>query len=169
MFAYEIKDEFNKYEKGKVMNITEQKQMEEFVAQSFDFARNNQIEPLTLMLDAGLNVNLSNEKGNSLLMLAAYNNSIDVAKLLLERGADVDKRNDRNQTPLAGVCFKGYTEMAQLLISYGADVDAQVGMGLTPLNCAIIFRHKDIKNILLKHSKKKPNFIQKLGIMLLGK
>ena len=151
------------------MNITDEKQMENFVAQSFDFARHNQVEPLTLMLDAGLNVNLANEKGNTLLMLAAYNNSMDVAKLLLQRGACVDKRNDRNQTPLAGVCFKGYLDMAKLLIANGADVDAQVGMGLTPLNCAIIFRRKEIKDLLLVHTKKKPSFIQKIGLMLLGK
>ena len=85
-----------------------QEEFEKFVAQSFDFARNNDTESLRIMLDAGLNVNLANHKGNTLLMLAAYNNSLEVAQMLLQRGAEVDKKNDKAQTPLAGVCFKGY-------------------------------------------------------------
>ena len=151
------------------LTLEEEKKLEELLQSSFDFVRNNDIESLKILLDSGLNVNLSNHKGNTLLMLAAYNNSIECTKLLLERGAEVDKRNDKNQTPLAGVCFKGYYDMAKLLIEYGADVDSDNGMGLTPLNCAIIFKRKEIVTLLLKHSKKKMSFMQKMGLKLLGK
>lgn len=151
------------------MNAEYDKQLEEFVAQSFDFARQNDKQNLEIMLNAGLNVNLANDKGNTLLMLAAYNNSLEVAQMLLQKGADVDKRNDKNQTPLAGVCFKGYYEMAELLIQYGADVDADNGLGLTPLNCAIMFRRNKIVNLLLKHKKQKISLMQKIAISLFNK
>ena len=69
-----------------------EEEFENFIAQSFDFARNNDKNSLEIMLNAGLNVNLANHKGNTLLMLAAYNNSLDVAEMLLQKGAEVDKK-----------------------------------------------------------------------------
>ena len=101
----------------------EELKMQAFVAQAFDFARYNDKESLEIMLNAGLNVNLANHKGDTLLMLAAYNNNLETAELLLKHGAEVDKKNDKQHTPLAGVCFKGHLQMAELLIKYGADPD----------------------------------------------
>ncbi len=150
------------------LTLEEEKKMEEFCQQAFDFARQNDKQSLEVMLDSGLNVNLANHKGNTLLMLAAYHNSLDVARMLLERGALVDKKNDKNQTPLAGVCFKGYYQMAQLLIEFGANPDEDNGMGLTPMNCAIMFRHADIAALLLKHSKQKLSLFQTIGLKILN-
>lgn len=146
-----------------------QEDIENFVAQSFDFARNDDKDSLEIMLNAGLNVNLANHKGNTLLMLAAYNNSLNVAEMLLQKGAEVDKKNDKAQTPLAGVCFKGYVEMAALLLKYGANPDEDNGLGLTPINCAIMFRRKEILKLLLAHSRKKLSLWQKIGLFFLGK
>lgn len=157
----------NYIKKGKNIMVSD-KEFEDFVAQSFDFARNNDKESLEIMINAGLNVNLTNNKGDTLLMLAAYNNSLDVAKMLLQKGAEVDKKNDKNHTPLAGVCFKGYYEMADLLLSYGASPNGiDSGVGLTPINCAIMFQRKEILDLLLKYSNKKLGFFQKLGMWIL--
>lgn len=147
----------------------EELKMQTFVAQAFDFARHNDKESLEIMLNAGLNVNLANHKGDTLLMLAAYNNSMEVAQMLLERGALVDKKNDKAHTPLAGVCFKGHVKMAELLIKYGANPDEDNGMGLTPMNCAIMFRRSDIIELLLKHTKKKPTLFQRIGLFFFKK
>ncbi|MGI0407196.1 ankyrin repeat domain-containing protein [Helicobacter himalayensis] len=141
--------------------------LEELCAQSFDFARVDDEKSLKILLDSGLNVNLANEQGNTLLMLATYNNSLTCVRMLLERGADVDRRNDKGQTPLAGVCFKGYYEMAKLLIEYGADVDSDGA--LSPMNCAIIFQRNEILKLLRQHSRKKPSFLQKIGFYFLTK
>ncbi|RDU56181.1 ankyrin repeat domain-containing protein [Helicobacter sp. MIT 00-7814] len=150
-----------------VLSDEERQKLEELCAQSFDFARADDVESLKILLDSGLNVNLANEQGNTLIMLAAYNNSLACARLLLERGADVDKRNDKGQTPLAGVCFKGYYEMAKLLIEHGADVDSEGA--LSPMNCAIIFHRAEILKLLRQHSRKKPSFLQKIGFYFLTK
>ncbi|KAI0686937.1 ankyrin repeat-containing domain protein [Cytidiella melzeri] len=72
-------------------------------------------------VDAGLPVNMTNDEGNTLLMLAAYNGHLDLTKGLIARGADVNRVNDRGQSPLAGVVFKGYDEIATLLAENGAD------------------------------------------------
>ena len=64
---------------------------------------------------------LTNERGDALLMLAAYNGHPDTVRALLARGADVDRANDRGQTPLAGAVFKGYGEVVRVLFEGGAD------------------------------------------------
>ena len=139
----------------------EEKRMEEFCAQAFDFARNNDVESLKIMLDHGLSVNFSNHKGDTLLMLASYHNSLEVADLLLSYGANVDQMNNKNQTPLAGVCFKGYDKMAEKLLKYGANPNAG---SFTPINCAIMFQRKEILKLLMKHTDKKPSLLQRLYI-----
>lgn len=138
--------------------------MEEFCAQSFDFARQNDVASLKIMLDSGLSVNFSNHKGDTLLMLASYHNAIDVVRLLLEHGADVDRVNNRNQTPLAGVCFKGYEEVAKMLLDHGADPYA--GGGMSPFNCAVMFRRDKILQMILQKSGKKLNIFQYLYLKI---
>lgn len=131
--------------------------MEEFVKLSFDFARQDDAQSLKVMLENGLNPNLANHKGDTLLMLASYHNALNCVELLLAKGAEVDKPNDRGHTPLAGVCFKGYIEMARLLLENGASVNG-CGGALSPINTAIMFRKKEILSLLMKYSKKKLPF-----------
>ena len=93
----------------------------QFAAKVFDLARQGQAERLAAYVDAGVPVNLSNEKGDSLLMLAAYHGHPETVRALLARGADPDRTNDRGQTPLAGAVFKGAEEVVRALLAAGAD------------------------------------------------
>jgi ankyrin repeat protein len=117
----------------------EEKYYAELQHLALGFARNGETKHLAAMLHAGLPVNLSDEKGNSLLMLASYHGNMDTTRTLLERGADVDRRNDRGQTPLGGVAFKGHEKIAALLLAHGADIDADNGGGMTPIMFAAMF------------------------------
>lgn len=96
----------------------------QFAAKVFDLARQGQAETLAAYVDAGVPVNLSNEKGDSLLMLAAYHGHPETVRALLARGADPDRVNDRGQTPIAGAVFKGEEEVVRALLSAGADPNA---------------------------------------------
>ncbi|TWO15411.1 ankyrin repeat domain-containing protein [Campylobacter lanienae] len=144
----------------------EEKRYEELCGYAFDFARHNECNELEKMINAGLNPNLKNHKGDSLLMLAAYNGSFETTKMLIQKGARVDERNDRGQTPLAGVCFKGNLEIAKLLVENGADIDANNGMGLTPYSFAVMFNRADIAKYLLSKSKKR-GFLKIISLKLL--
>lgn len=159
---------YNEHRMKEILTQAEQEKLEELCQYAFECARNNDVDSLEIMLNAGLNVNLANHQGNTLLMLAAYHNNLEAARMLLERGALVDKKNDKNQTPLAGVCFKGYEQMAQLLLAFGANPNEDNGMGLTPLNCACFFRRKSILRMLLKHSQRKLTFMQRVSLFFLG-
>lgn len=149
------------------ISMQEEKKLEELCSMAFDFARQNDVASLKILLDYGLNVDLANHKGNTLLMLAAYNDSFEAVELLLKNGASVDKKNDRAQTPLAGVVFKGYFDIAKLLLQYGANPNEDNGMGLTPINCAIMFRRFEILDLLMKHTNKKLSILQKLGFFIM--
>ncbi|WQF87008.1 Putative ankyrin repeat-containing domain superfamily [Colletotrichum destructivum] len=69
----------------------------------------------------GLPPNLTNEKGDTLLMLAAYYGHADLVKLLIQHGADPNRLNDKRQSPLAGAVFKGLDPVIEVLLEGGAD------------------------------------------------
>ncbi|GGW65893.1 MULTISPECIES: ankyrin repeat domain-containing protein [Streptomyces] len=93
----------------------------ELATKIFDLARRGQTEELVAYVDAGVPANLTNDRGDSLLMLAAYHGHAEAVRALLARGADADRINDRGQTPLAGAVFKGETDVIKALLEAGAD------------------------------------------------
>jgi uncharacterized protein len=93
----------------------------EFAGRIFDLARHGRTAELSGYVDEGIPVNLTNDKGDSLLMLAAYHGHAELVRALLERGADANQANDRGQTPLAGAVFKGEDEVVRALVAGGAD------------------------------------------------
>ncbi|MEU9556894.1 ankyrin repeat domain-containing protein [Streptomyces fumanus] len=93
----------------------------ELATKIFDLARQGRTDELVAYVDAGVPVNLTNDRGDSLVMLAAYHGHADAVRALLARGAEADRINDRGQTPLAGAVFKGETDVVQALLEGGAD------------------------------------------------
>ncbi|MBD9735774.1 ankyrin repeat domain-containing protein [Streptomyces sp. H28] len=93
----------------------------ELATRIFQMARRGRTEELAAYVDAGVPANLTNDRGDSLVMLAAYHGHAEAVRALLERGADADRVNDRGQTPLAGAVFKGETEVIEALLQGGAD------------------------------------------------
>ncbi|MEU5313744.1 ankyrin repeat domain-containing protein [Streptomyces sp. NPDC021562] len=93
----------------------------ELATKIFDLARQGGTEALVAYLDAGVPANLTNDRGDSLVMLAAYHGHAEAVRELLARGAEADRVNDRGQTPLAGAVFKGETEVIRVLLDAGAD------------------------------------------------
>ncbi len=77
-----------------------------FAARVFQYARMGHAEDLADLFGQGLPANLRNDKGDSLLMLAAYNGQAEAARVILAHGGDPELANDRGQTPLAGAAFR---------------------------------------------------------------
>ncbi|MGW2636639.1 ankyrin repeat domain-containing protein [Streptomyces sp. NPDC001348] len=96
----------------------------ELATKIFDLARQGRTEALAEYVDAGVPANLTNDRGDSLTMLAAYHGHADTVRALLARGAAADQVNDRGQTPLAGAVFKGETDVIKVLLEGGADPGA---------------------------------------------
>ena len=96
----------------------------ELAGRVFDLARGGHTEELAGYVDAGVPVNLTNDKGDTLLILAAYHGHPGTVGALLARGADHSRANDRGQTALAAAVFRQSTETVTQLIAAGADPDA---------------------------------------------
>lgn len=90
----------------------------------FDFAREGKTSELHQYISAGIPKNLTNHKGDTLLMLAAYHGHLETVRMLLEVGADANVLNERGQSPIAGAVFKGYDDIVKAMVEGGADVRA---------------------------------------------
>ncbi|MEW2355944.1 ankyrin repeat domain-containing protein [Spirillospora sp. NPDC029432] len=99
-------------------------ELREFATRLFDLARQGGTEQMIAYLDAGIPPNLTNDKGDTLLMLAAYHGHADTVRALTARGADPERENDRGQRPLAGAVFKKEPEVVRALLEAGADPHA---------------------------------------------
>ncbi|RKN41815.1 ankyrin repeat domain-containing protein [Streptomyces hoynatensis] len=93
----------------------------QLAAKIFDLARQGDTDTVAAYVDAGVPPNLSNDKGDTLLMLAAYHGHAETVRVLLARGADPGRGNDRGQTPIAGAVFKGAGDVVRTLLDAGAD------------------------------------------------
>ena len=93
----------------------------ELAGRLFDLARGGDADALAAYVDAGVPVNLTNDAGDTLLMLAGYHGHADAVGALLARGADPNRLNDRGQSPLAGAVFKGEDDVVHTLVAAGAD------------------------------------------------
>ncbi|MFE4518968.1 ankyrin repeat domain-containing protein [Kitasatospora sp. NPDC056783] len=87
----------------------------------FDAARAGETDVLSAYLDAGAPADLTNDRGDTLVMLAAYHGHAAAVAELLRHGADPNRANDRGQTPLAGAVFKGAGDVLDVLLAGGAD------------------------------------------------
>lgn len=92
----------------------------DFLHSTFDLARAG--DPTLLdYVDQGLPVNLTNPKGDTLLILASYHGHPELAAGLLERGADTERVNNRGQTALVAAVFKQSEPIVRSLLAAGAD------------------------------------------------
>lgn len=114
--------------------------VKELAGRLFNMAREGD-ETLLAYVDAGVPVDLANQDGNTLLMLAAYAGRAALVRALVERGADVDKLNDRGQAPLAGAIFKKEDDVVDALLDAGASATAGTP---SPVDTARMFGREDL-------------------------
>ena len=122
-----------------------------FAGRVFQHARMGHAAELADLFAQGLPANLRNDKGDSLLMLAAYNGGAEAVRAILDAGGDTELANDRGQTPLAGACFKGDIAIARLLIARGAAIDGTGDGSRTALMTAAMFNRTEMVDLLLAH------------------
>jgi ankyrin repeat protein len=92
-----------------------------FAHRMFDLARSGATGELSGYVAAGLPANLTNDKGDTLLILAAYHDHPATVAALLEDGADPSRVNDRGQTALAAAVFRRSRDSVTTLLAAGAD------------------------------------------------
>lgn len=89
----------------------------------------NQEEAARLLINAGADVNVQENEGNTALHLTRKQK---IVEMLLNAGANVNIKNNVGDTPLHSVV--NYSNLVQLLVDKGADVNASNNKGKTPLH-----------------------------------
>lgn len=92
-----------------------------FLHSIFDLAREGNSEKLMLLVDQGIPGDLTDPKGNTLMILAAYNGHDDIVSGLIERKADLNRLNDKGQGALTCAVFRKNEPLVRQLLSSGAD------------------------------------------------
>lgn len=95
----------------------------ELAHRMFDLARAGHTGELAAYVDAGVPVDLTDPKGDTFLILAAYYGHPDTVAALLARGADPARTNDRGQTALSAATFAQSADSVTALLGAGADPD----------------------------------------------
>ncbi len=92
-----------------------------FLHSIFDLAREGNTEKLMILVDQGIPSDLTDPKGNTLMILAAYNGHDDIVSGLIERKADLNRLNDKGQGALTCAVFRKNEPLVRQLLSKGAD------------------------------------------------
>ncbi|MGI9051619.1 MAG: ankyrin repeat domain-containing protein [Ilumatobacteraceae bacterium] len=116
-----------------------------FAHRIFDLARGGETSVLAEHVDAGLPANLTNDSGDTLLILAAYYDNSETVVALLARGADPARENDRGQTALAAATFRRSAPSVLALLDAGADPAAG---GPSAIDTARFFDYPEMVELL---------------------
>ena len=106
--------------------------------------REGSIEAITLLLDAGADINIEDWDDETALSIATYKGSHDIVRLLLSRGAHVNVTLQKPGLLLYRACWEENITMVRSLLEAGANVDADV----SSLNLALK-RSLDIAKLLI--------------------
>ncbi|MCU0436929.1 MAG: ankyrin repeat domain-containing protein [Raineya sp.] len=121
----------------------------------FQAARENNLATLEAYKQKGGDLNVRNQKGYNLLILAVYNNQPETVKWLIDNKILVDNQDDAGNTALMGACFKGNADMVRLLLEKGANPNILNKNQANALFFAATFGHEGIVKLLLTYKTNK--------------
>jgi ankyrin repeat protein len=131
--------------------MSDQLQPEEqlaFIEGVLDLAREGRTGPLLEMIQAGVSVDLTNARGDTPLILAAYREHPETVDALLQAGANTALLNNMGQTALIAAVFRGNEPIVRALLDAGADP----ALGAhTAIEVAQQFGRTDMQRLLEEH------------------
>lgn len=97
------------------------------------------IEILKLLVENGMNPNITDKNGQTGLWIASFEGHLEVVRFLVEKcQVDINKSTNSDQSPLHAACYKGHLEVVRYLVDHGIQVNSQERNELeSPLNFAV--------------------------------
>ncbi len=129
-------------------------------------ASSGEVESVRMLLDAGVNIEITTHEGKTPLFDADANggeNGNLAQQLLLERGANPNARDNNGATPLIFASLGrdrgfGCEKAVQLLCAHGADLTLKNNVGSTALHYAVTWSLTMVKTML--HANSSPEFLE---------
>lgn len=112
------------------------------------------------LIKKGVDVNVTDNFGESLLYRSLGSGQLEIARILIENGADVNAQNKDGETALFLAAQKGrigsakllsYIDIAQLLINKGANLNALDNNATTALHRAVTYGYLDMVRLLINN------------------
>ena len=140
------------------MNLFKKISLGILLASSFYTLSQEQILPIEFIreiIQEGIDLDIKDEDGNTLINLLSRGESIEGVDMLASAGADVNLPNNEGDTPLISVACYNYTsqtvEIAQILLDHGADINAQEKISnFTATHCALLNKNIDLALFLIQ-------------------
>lgn len=95
-------------------------------------------EVVSLLLEAGVEINGCDSDGRTALRAAAWGGHEEILLTLLDHGAEVDRADREGRTPLIAAAYMGHKEAVEILLDAGANVNLADGDGRTALSVAAL-------------------------------
>lgn len=113
---------------------------------------NEHTEIVKILIDAGANVDMSDENGYTILMLSFLTKrsrkSLNICKMLIDAGANVNAQTKLKETSLMFASAGGYTEVVRILLAADVIVNLKNKFGETALDMALTRNNKEIADLL---------------------
>jgi ankyrin repeat protein len=95
-----------------------------------------------MLVDDGMDCNVSNDAGESALLLAnrlspSSEETMKIVKLMVEHGAHVNATSKKGSCPLIAACMRNNVESARYLIENGARIEQRTLVGDSSLSLAV--------------------------------
>ena len=114
-------------------------------------AKKGDLEAAKLFLAEGIDVNATNERGQTALMRAVEYQHTEVVTLLLERGADVNfTKAYVDRSAFMEAANSGNPVIMKQLVERGAKINETDRQGYTPLHYACTWGHVEAVKLLIK-------------------
>jgi ankyrin repeat protein len=81
------------------------------------------VDAVSALIEAGANLNMTDEKGRSPMMLAASTGHADIVRALCKGGADVNIKDASDESALSLAGARGFLDIGHVLMKAGAQVD----------------------------------------------
>lgn len=129
--------------------------------------RKKYAEIAKILVHAGVDINRTDQYGNTAFLIACKTGQLDLIELLLQKGADINGRDlPFMSSPLSLACYQGKLETVKLLIDKGADVNQPNRDGKTPLFIAYELDNMRVVKFLVEKGASVNTQVPGLGAVL---
>ncbi len=111
------------------------------------------MDVIHFLLDQDINVNMTDQHGETPLFDCARKGKLEIAKLLLTKFASVNIENRQGELPIHLAAHKGEMDMIKLLIEAGSYLNKKTVEDKLPVHYAIAGGRLDVIPFLLNESK----------------